>query len=399
MGSILDGNIAEAKVVTLEGARLLEGVMAGRPFHHGPMITSRICGVCPVVHFLTSVKALEDAFGVKLTEQSMDLRKLLEHAQVIHSHGMHFFFLSGPDFVGILDDENFIKKYPNETKAALKVRDFGVKIVEKVGGRTVHPLTPEVGGFKKLPSKKDLQDLLKMSDEALKESLKLVDFFKTLKFPEFERKTKFVSLYHPKEYGIYDGDISVDGEIIKREKFYEQIKELHTGEPVKRTHYLGEPYMNGAIARINNNFKQLDKEAQSAWEKFNEKLPTFNTFYNVAAQVVETVHCIKECQKILRKLSKKELKDANVKYKAKAGKGLGSMEAPRGLLYHYFEIDKDGRIKKANVITPTAQFLANLEADLKVYLPDLKNISDEERRGKIKLLIRAYDPCISCATH
>jgi sulfhydrogenase subunit alpha len=398
---ILDGNVIKAKMATIEGARLIEGVLINRDYYEAPIITGRICGVCPIVHFLSSIQAIESAFKIKVSEQTIILRKIMESLQNIHSHALHLFFLSLPDFFDIENDLNFIKKYPKEAEAAIRVRQFAIDMVKIIGGRTVMPLSMEVGGFKKLPAIEDLNKLMKNSNSLIADAIALTEFSRDIKYPKFERQTEFVALYDKSEYEILKGDIKVNsGKVYKVKDFYKQIKELHQRfDKVKRTHFKGEPYFVGALARININYELLNPQAKKLWKSSSIKLPTYNTFHNVLAQAVEIVHSLEEIKKLLKILGKIDQKNTKVKVVTRAGEGYGAVEAPRGLLIDYYKLDKNGKILDVNIITPTAQFLANLDADLKEYLPNVYKLPIAKRRRKIRTLVRAYDPCISCATH
>ncbi len=398
---ILDGNVTKAKMETKEGARLIEGVLLGRDYFEVPMITGRICGICPIVHFLSSTHAIEEAFGVKVSSQTIALRKVMELLQIMHSHTMHMYFLSLPDFFEIENDLNFIKKYPKQTEAILRVRQFAIDMVKLIGGRTVHPLTIEIGGFKRLPSIEEVNEMLASYNKLLEDALFVGEFARDVKYPEFERETEMVALFNKSEYEVLWGDIITNsGEIIKVKDFYDAIKEFHQPfEKVKRTSYKERAYFAGALARVNLNFDLLNRQAKKLWQSSKMPIPCYNTFYNVFAQAVEIVHCLEEINKIFKQLGKIDQRNIKVKVKPKAGEGYGAVEAPRGLLLDYYKIDKNGKVLDANVITPTAQFLANLEEDLKAYLPGVYKMSIHNRRIKIRTLVRAYDPCISCATH
>lgn len=400
-GALMKGDIARAKIITEEGIRLVESMLVGRHYYEAPIITARICGICPVVHNLSAVSAMEEALGVKVGEDVVRLRKLLEHAQFIHSHGLHLYFLSLPDFLRIPNDLDVIRKTPKEAGLALLIREFGVKIVEEFGGRTVHVISSRPGGFRMLPGKKVYDELIKMSDEVLEATRAIVELFSGLRYPEFERKTQFSTLVSDNDYEIYEGDMSLDGKRYKVKDYVKKvIEELDLpGEAVKRTKINKKTYMIGSIARINNNFDKLQPEAKKAWKKLGVKLPDYNSFHNIYAQAVELLQSVLECREILKDYAKNPPKASWKEPKLKAGEGYGAVEAPRGTLFDYYKLDKDGIIRDCNIITPTAQFLANLEADLKEYLPSVKNLTDESREWEIKKLIRAYDPCIACATH
>ena len=401
VAAIIDGDVKRAKMETTEGARLIEACLLGRDYFEVPMIVGRICGICPIVHYLSSTQAIEEAFCIKVSEQTIILRKIMEWVQIIHSHALHLFFLSIPDFFGIENDLAFIKKYSKETSAALRVRQFAIGLVELIGGRIVQPLTMEVGGFKKLPSIEEINKYFKNYQALLEDAIMITEFAKNLPYPKFKRETENIALYNKNEYEVLAGDIvTLSGKHFKVKDFYKQIKELH--EPymlVKRTNYNDKTYFTGALARVNLNFNRLNSQAKKLWKSSGIALPCYNTFYNVFAQAVEVLHAVEELKKLVGQLGKIDQKNIKVKFTPKAGEGWGAVEAPRGLLFDYCKIDKNGKILEANIITPTAQFLANLEEDLKVYLPNVYKMSEHERTIKIKTLIRAYDPCISCATH
>lgn len=401
VASILAGEVKKAKLETLEGARLIEGILLGRDYFEVPMITGRICGICPIVHFLSATQAIENAFGVKVSEQTTILRKILELAQIIHSHALHLFFLSLPDFFDIENDLNFIKKFKKETKATLRVRQFALDLVELIGGRIVHPLTIEVGGFKKLPATEEINKLLKNYSAFLQDAIFIAEFATKIKVPKFSRPTQFIALFDKKEYEVLEGDvIASSNKKYKVKDFYKLIEEFHQPfEKVKRVNLGDKPYFTGALARLNLNFDQLNPQAKKIWKNTGIVLPCYNIFYNVIAQAVEIVHCLEEIKKLLGQLGKIDQKNIKVKVKPRAGEGYSAVEAPRGILFDYYKLDKNGKILDANIITPTAQFLANLEADLKAYLPNVYNLPLKQRRSKIRTLVRAYDPCISCATH
>jgi coenzyme F420-reducing hydrogenase alpha subunit len=415
VAEILRGNVKSAKLMTTEGARLIEGILIGRNFYEAPVITSRICGICPVVHKVSAIKAIENAFNIKPSEQTVELRKLLLLAQIIHSHALHLFFLSLPDFFDIDNDLQFISQHKKETDCAIRVREWALKIIETVGGRAVHPIACEVGGFKVLPAKAELKNLSSQYEDILKDALGLVNLTIKIKFPKITRKTKFISLFSKEGYAFYDGDLKVlnpDGSVnmIAAKDFTKNIKEIEDPyRAVKSAELNGEPFMVGALARINNSHGQLNHLAKGILKGLKWQLPQYNTFENITAQAIEIVHCIEEAKKMLDDLSK-NLKSETSRAKklnliaqanplGRETSGCDAVEAPRGTLYHSYKIDKDGYIKDCQIITPTVSYLRNLEADIANYLPNVMKLPPSKRARKIRALIRAYDPCISCATH
>jgi coenzyme F420-reducing hydrogenase alpha subunit len=403
-GYLFDGKIKKAKIEIKEGLRLLEGILIDRHFEEAPIITARICGICPVVHNLTAIKAIESALGLKVSKEISLLRKLMLIAQIIHSHTLHLFFLSLPDFLNFKEDEiNKIKRYPKETEFALRIRDFANKIIKTIGGRSIHPLSSVVGGFKRYPQKSELKFLLNQVKDVLEMAIYLANFFKKLRYPKFLREINFVSLFKDKEYAFYEGNIKISNlKVLSLDSFYKNLQELEEGKE-KRVKYNKRVYFVGPLARINNSWKYLNPNAKKILKDIDKDNLRKNIFYNILAQAIEIVHFVEEVEKILKNLIKRDFHKFNFFYKLplkeNLKRGLGVSEAPRGLLFHYYEINKNGLIKNCNIITPTAQFLNDLEESLKLYLPEIKNLSKIERQQKIKMLVRAYDPCISCAVH
>lgn len=398
---LLRGNVQSAKVMVKEGARLFEGILIGRNYSEAGEITSRICGICPIVHNLTAIKAVETAMGVKATKQTLLLRKLMMIGQIIQSHSMHVYFLSLPDFLGIIDDLKLLDKYPELTKKALKLRDYGNRIGDVVGGRSIHPVTTKIGGFHSFPSKSELKKLVTGAEDMVAIATEIIRFVLDAKLPEFERESRYFALAKKKSYAICDGETtSNDGVVIPHDKFQSSVKELPiVYDPVHRVTYKTEGFLVGAMARLHLSRSNLNTRAKKILKDSPIEIPDFNPFHNIIAQGIEILHLLEEVKPVVAKLLATDLEKGNVKVKIKAGKGIGAMEAPRGTLYHYYEIDKDGKIVDCNIIPPTAMMLYNIERDLEDYLKNIKGDDIKEQKMKIRALIRAYDPCISCATH
>jgi coenzyme F420-reducing hydrogenase alpha subunit len=407
IGALEEGNISQAKIITEEGVRLVEGCLKGKSLFDAHVITMRICGICPIVHNLASIKAMENALDVKVSQQTVQLRKLMELGQLIHSHSMHLFFLSLPDFFAYDDTRDLLKKYPKEAQVAVRLREFGNLINDIIGGRAIHPLNNWIGGFKVTPDKKKIQDLRIRVESAFKDALALAGFFAKQDYPKFVRKTEFLSLTQPDEYAIYDGRIMTsEGWEYKPMPFFQKMQEVEEkGAMAKRALWYDSHFMVGALARVNNHGDKLNKEAKKIWQKASTGKKVYNSFYNVLAQAVEVVHCVEEVSRIIKDLKLPSTRlgtgrtEKPKEIKIVAGKGIAAVEAPRGILIHYYEVNRYGKISKAEVITPTVMFLGNLEDDLAKYLPKIKDLSENKQRNLIKRLIRAYDPCISCATH
>lgn len=399
-----EGRVEELKLETLEGLRQIEGLLIGRRFDEIPTVVSRVCGICPVVHILNACSAIEKALNLEVSPSLLLLRKLMLGSQIIQSHTLHLFFMALPDFLDIENDLELKKKFPKEAKAALNIRDYSLEIIRILSGRAVHPLTFQIGRLTKPPDKEKLKKLLE-KQPAIKENAQLlVKTFQKINYPDFKRKTKFASLFSEKEYPICLSNIEKIGE----EKFSigdfysDEIEEDLKNPPVKRVKFKGQPYMLGSIARIKNNGSLLLPLAKAAVDEFRKTKGEEifdNVFHNLFFQAVDVLHFIEESEKLLKEIINSDLRDFNKDIKINKGSGLSAMEAPRGTLFTYFELDDKGRVLDCNIITPTAQFLNNLEADLKAYLPNLLGLPEKTRIKKIRSLIRVYDPCISCATH
>lgn len=401
------GEIGELKINVLEGLRQIEGILIGRRVKEVPLVISRVCGICPVVHILNACQALENALDVKVPPEMILWRKLFLASQIVQSHALHLFFMSLPDFFDIESNFDLMKKFKKEAKAALKVRDFSLKITEIIGGRKVHPITPKIGGFSKIPRKENLKKILKEIPEILDSTNTLAETFKNLSYPDFKKETHFASLFSGKECSFYQANfVKSDSEKSTIGDFYSnEIEEDLKIPPVKRVKYRGKPYMLGAIARIKNNSQFLNPPAKKYFEQFKKKNNLSdqeffqNIYHNLFCQMIEVLHFLEESRKLINEILTLRAGEEKPEIKIKKGSGLSAMEAPRGTLFTYFEIDKDGRILNCNIVTPTAQFLANLEDDLKLILPKALKLSEAKRKRKIRSLIRVYDPCISCAIH
>lgn len=406
VGEIIKGDVLQARFMVNEGARLLEGILRDRHYEETSQIAARICGVCPVVHTLTSIKALEAAMDVKPSPETIYLRKLLMLGQEINSHALHLFFFSLADFFGIKDDLKLIKKYPAYTKDALAVREFGNMLVEKIGGRTIHPIACEIGGFKKWPKKEVLNEIKNQAEKVIPGAVRVAELFAKLKYPKVQTNFNWASIVNEKEYGIYEGSLKwntgQEEKTLPVGQFMEWIKEFQVPEnpQTKRSHINDQSYLVGAIARINNNVDQLNSKAKKVLEQSKISLPSKNPMHNVLGQAIEVVHCLEEIVKLVAQNQDLDLHASkNIVWKPKAGRGYGAIEAPRGVLLYYYETKDNGDIKHCNIITPTAQNIARLEDDLKIWLPDLTKKNSKKREKLIKMLIRAYDPCLTCATH
>ncbi len=394
-----NGKVEKVELAVVEGSRFFEGIVAGRDHSTVHILSQRICGICSVSHTLAALKAIEDALGIKASLQTLELRELMEIGAHIQSHSLHLFLLALPDYFGYKSALDMAKKYKKEILLGLSLKKLGNEIDRVIGGRIMHPVALAVGGFLRLPSRDDVELLLKQLEKAKSGALKAVELFAGLSYPKFKRRTDYVSLHQDDKYTIADGNIMFsNGLEIEENKYLNQLKEtVMPYSTAKFSNFGNRSYYVGALARMNNNFEHLSKNAAKCIEKNNIRFPTFNPYHNNIAQAVEIVNHIDRAIEILKGMDIREEKPVEVK--PKAGRGVGIVEAPRGILIHDYKLDSKGKVQKANIVTPTAQNLKNIEDDMYKMLPKMLDKKEQEITFEMERLIRAYDPCISCSAH
>jgi coenzyme F420-reducing hydrogenase alpha subunit len=394
----------KAPLRVLEGERLFEGFMLGRDHQDAPFITARICGICPTVHCLTSICALENALDVEVSPETEMIRKLLLAAQIVQSHTLHAFFLALPDYLDVEDAIQIARKYPVEFRAALDLKRFSDNLIAVVGGRAVHPLTPQVSGFDRLPSEKQLSEIRRDAEKVIGEAEATVGFFGNLAYPEVSCPTQFLAAKQRKdEYTIYNASriassTHKDFDVVD---YDHTIKETVTPfSTAKFSTKESKSFAVGALARLNLNKDYLSPKTGKSLPGLSVGFPSDNPFHNNLAQAVEIRHFTEEIIELLDRLLKSDLENARTfDYHVRAGYGVGACEAPRGTLYHAYELNEQGIVIKCNVITPTAQNLSNIEDDACTLLEQTQDLPEGERRHLLEMLIRAYDPCITCSVH
>lgn len=396
-----NGELKKCILDIVEAPRFFEAMVRGKNYFEVPHITSRICGICSIGHTFASINAVEDAFGFKPDETILLLRKLLLHGENLQSHTLHVYFLAAPDFLGAPSVMPLIKSNPDVVKRALRMKWLANYICDVVGGRTVHPITTRPGGFTKIPTKKELLDLREKLVEGLDDLSQTLDLFATLKIPNFERETEFISLKGVDEYPFYDGDMKSSLNYDTPKHDYKKVTNefIVPHSTAKHCKAKTDAIMVGALARVNNNFDLLNNEAKEAASKFNFKPISYNPYMNNVAQVIEIVHSHYDSIQMIDKLLDMDLGHARWEITPKAGEGVGAVEVPRGILYHHYKFNSDGILEKANCIIPTNQNLENIDLDMKKLVPEILDKSKEEITLMLEMLVRAYDPCISCSTH
>lgn len=396
------GKLESITVDVVEAARYFESMVKGRSFHDAPLITSRICGICSINHVMASILTAEDAFEVQVSEKTKKLRELLVYGSYLQNHGTHLYILVAPDYVGLPSVFPLAETAPEIVERALGLKRLGNELCTLVGGRPVHPTTAVVGGFTSAPSAKDLLVFAERLDEAAKAASATVELFGDFRIPNFATEGDMISLHSSSNYPIIEGDIrSLDNAWIRPVSDYPDVFKEHVVEHGNSKHVLVDvkSFMVGALARINNNWASLSPSARVVASKVGLRPIAKNPFNNNIAQAIELVDSCVRCAALCREIAAMDEDSSPVKIEPRESVGYGATEAPRGTLYHSFTFDEQGFITAGDVITPTAQNLANLEADMWRFAPTVLDLPREEFILAIEKLVRAYDPCLSCAVH
>ena len=392
--------VSDVKLKIYEPPRMFEAFLRGRHFSEAPDITARICGICPIAYQMSAVHAIERALEIRIDPAVRLLRRLFYCGEWIESHALHVYMLHAPDFLGYQDVIEMAKDHRAAVEKALRLKKIGNRIVHLLGGREIHPISAAVGGFYKTPSKSQLRELVSDLEWALEASLDTVRFTATLEFPNFEQDYEFVALRHPDEYPFNEGRlVSNKGLDIVAAEYEDHFVEMH----VKHSNALHSvmrgrgSYLVGPLARFNLNFEKLPEIARKAAAEAGLKLPVKNLFKSIIVRAVELVFACAEALRIVAEYEPPAV--PRVPANNRAGTGHAITEAPRGILYHRYAIDKNGLIVTAKIVPPTSQNQRRIEDDLREYGAQLAAWPLDEATWKCEQAVRCYDPCISCATH
>ncbi|MFH1683940.1 MAG: Ni/Fe hydrogenase subunit alpha [Candidatus Margulisiibacteriota bacterium] len=408
---VKNGELKTCELQIVEAPRFFEGMLRGRSIFEAQHITCRICGICSCGHTLASIQAAEDAIGFKPSKQTTVLRKFLLHMENLDSHVLHIYLLVAPDLLGVKSFVPLINSHNDVVRRALRMKKACNDVCDIQVGRHVHPISAIVGGFTKLPREKDLDAMLKILYDMRADMTATVELAATLKFPQFERDTEYVGLVSDDaEYPMLIGDVGSTDGVRMNKKDYKKITNefVVPHSSAKHAKLSRDSYAVGALARFNLNADKLHPKAKEVANAIGLKPKCINPYLNTAAQLVECVHSLEESIRILE-----GFKSSGINYNeevvvglneqnripVKPGNGVGAVEVPRGILFHNYEVDAKGIITKANCIIPTNQNINNIEHDMKKLVPEILDKSDEEITLMLEMLVRAYDPCISCSAH
>jgi coenzyme F420-reducing hydrogenase alpha subunit len=396
---VADGRVEDAQLEIYEPPRFFEAFLRGRAFHEAVDITSRICGICPVAYQTSAWNAIEDAWQVPVDDRIAALRRLLYCGEWISSHALHIYLLHAPDFLGYPDAVALARDQRPTVERGLALKKAGNAILELVGGRAIHPVNPRVGGFHRAPTAAELAPLAERLRHALDDALTTVRWVAGFDFPELQLDCELAAVHHPGHYAIEQGDlVTTTRSSFPRRDFLEHVTERQVPHSTALYAELdGRRYLTGPLARYSLNFAQLSPLARDAAAAAGLEATCGNPFRSIVVRAVETVYAVEEALRIIGSYERPDPPAADPT--PRGGIGHGVSEAPRGLLYHRYELDADGVIRDATIIPPTSQNQAAIENDLRRIVSANLGLEDAALTSLCERTIRNYDPCISCSAH
>lgn len=401
---VRDGVVENVQLEIYEPPRMFEAFLRGRAHHEPVDITARICGICPVAYQMSAAHAIERAAGVTVEGPIRDLRRLIYCGEWIESHVLHMAFLHAPDFLGVDSGITIAREHPELMTEVLHLKKTGNRIMEVVGGRPIHPVNVRLGGFYRSPTRRELLDLVPDLERAHAAALALVRWVAGFEFPAIPDRlaehTEYVSLRHPTEYPFNEGRVvSNHGLDIDVAEYGDRLREVHVEHSTALHATLDgdRRYQVGPLARWMNNHDLLTDSVRDLAVEVGIGEVETNPFRSIVVRGLETVWAIEEAQRIIATYLPPP--EPAVAVPAIKGVGAAATEAPRGLLYHRFEIDDEGMIADAVIVPPTSQNQIAIEADLRDFVQSHLDLDDHTLGHRCEQVIRNYDPCISCATH
>jgi coenzyme F420-reducing hydrogenase alpha subunit len=395
---VKNNKVEDVKLMIVENRRFFEQAVQNVDIHSAPSLMSRICGTCSIAHEMCSIKSIEHALSIVPSDQTLILRNLAMFGLMIRDHGLHLGFFSLPDVIGkdsILDFDEKNEKEHKLLHDIFDIKQAGNDLSTLVAGRAVHGMNLLVGGFSAVPTKEKVKEVIAKLRDVREKSLNLVEIFSNWK-EKFETETEFASLMND-DFSFLNGSIvHAKGEEITEKEYLKHLHEVVIPYSTSKGYdFEGQVFMVGALSRINQNRKNLNKETRKD-VKLN-MFPSYNIFHNNLAQAIEIPHSIDSAIELLESNAFRQEKP--VKPEKLTGEGVGIVEAPRGLLYHYSNI-KDGKIARSKIVVPSSQNQIKMDKDVVLLVESmLPKKGKKEIEWEIEKLIRAYDPCMSCAAH
>ncbi len=401
---IRDGRVEEARWEVVETPRFFEVMLKGKHYTTAGILAARICGICSIGHCLASVRATEDAFGVAVPEAAAKLRLLAKHGETLQSHVLHLLFLAAPDFVGLESVIPLLKTNPEVPRRAARLKGLANRLCDLVAGRTTHPVSIQVGGVAVMPDKRRLAALRQEVAAAVEDLEATEALFHGFQIPDFVRETEFVSLKGGASYPWIGGRlVSTDGVERPEREYRAMTNEYVVDQSTSKWCKLSRESMAvGALARLNNNHALLRPEAKAVAERFGLRPVNHNPFMNNVAQLVECFHVAFESLDLMDEiLDWPADTPIMAEVTPREGAGVGAIEVPRGVLYHEYVYDREGYVARANCIIPTTQNQKNIQDDIAALARRFGAAGVDDARMELlaSMLVRAYDPCISCSVH
>ncbi len=396
-----NGEVLHVNLAIYEPPRFFEALLRGRPLEDVPDITARICGICPIAYQMTCVHALEKALGVTVSPEIRQLRRLLYCGEWIESHGVHIHLLHIPDFFGCESSIELARKFPAEVNRGLRLKKIGNQLLEVVGGRAVHPVNVAVGGFYRAPKKVELEPLLEGLKWGLDAAIETTRWVANFDFPDFSQEYEMVALQNELEYPMNEGRIASTAglaiEVHEFERYFSECQVPHSTALHSVRIPAQTPYFVGPLARVNLNRDRLSPSAYQISNEVGIRWPCTNPYRSIVARALEMVHAYEEALEIVHNY--RSFAVGRIPYQAKSSEGMAATEAPRGLMFHRYRIDDEGKVTFAKIVPPTSQNQRQIEEDLRSLLPSMLDQDDAHIGLACEKLIRSYDPCISCSTH
>jgi len=397
--TVKGNTVQDVELRIFEPPRFFEAFLQGRHYSEVPDIVARICGICPVAYQMSAVHAIEQVFGLQIDGALRDLRRLLYCGEWIESHALHVYLLQAPDFLGYESGIAMAKDHPAVVTRGLRLKKAGNAIMTLLGGRSVHPVSVKVGGFSKVPRRSELEalkDELLWACDAAVETVRWVAGFD---YPEFAPDYNYVALRHTDEYPFNEGQIVASSGLRISANEFEQHFTEHQVPYSNALHCTlqDSSYLVGPLARLNLNHDRLTPLARQVLADKGISLPLHNPFHGTIARSIEILYALEESLRLIERYEPPS--SPSLPVTVRAGTGMVCTEAPRGILYHRYQIDADGVIREAKIVPPTSQNQSRIEQDLRLFMPRLLHLSDQEVALACERIIRCYDPCISCATH
>jgi coenzyme F420-reducing hydrogenase alpha subunit len=398
--TVRDGLVTDARLRIYEPPRFFEGLLVGRSYLEPVDLTARICGICPVAYQMSAAHAIERACGVEVDPAVRELRRLLYAAEWIESHLLHVALLHAPDFLGYDSGIAMAADLPDLVATALRLKRLGNDVLATVGGRAIHPVNVRVGGFHRSPRRAELAALWPELEWAVGALEGVARWTATFTFPDLDEEHPYVALWHPDEYPMNEGRVrSTEGLDIDVANWEEHLTEVQVEHSNALHGHLvdGHPYAVGPLARWNLNFATLTPRVRALAGELGVQPPVRNPFRSIVVRALEALYAVEEAMRVVE--SYREPERPFVDVPPRAATGHAATEAPRGTLYHRYQLSADGTVLAARIVPPTAQVQPVIEDDLRVFAASHLSLPDAELQWRCEQVIRNYDPCISCATH